>query len=229
MAFERTADDARDEYVRSMGPELGGLFHALWQEMAWIHVKWHEYCELFGTRPSRVDLLNEAAPLFFRIVQDSLFQDILIHITRLTDPPESCGKENLTILRIPSLLRDEQARAKVNELIKIACEKREFCRDWRNRRIAHADYRLALNEETQPLEGASRQKVKEALEAISNVLNLVQHHCTRGKSRFEPGLDFGGAGDLIRVIDAGLRVEKERQERLQAGERRPEDFQHRDL
>ena len=229
MGREMTEDELKDERVQSMGPDLGPVFHALWNEVAWLHEKWQEYCELFGTRASRIELMNEAAPMFFRIVQDSLFEDILIHITRLTDPPKSCGKENLTICRIPSLLSDQQARANVKELIDVASQKAAFCRDWRNRHIAHTDLDLALKEGAKPLEAASRQEVKKALEAISNVLNSIETHYTGKETCFGGDTRPGGAVGLIGVIDAGLRAEKERNERMEAGEYRPEDFQHRDL
>lgn len=54
-----------------MGSDLGTTYNALWQQLAWLHGKWAAYVELFGTKESRIDLMNEAAPRFFRIVQDS--------------------------------------------------------------------------------------------------------------------------------------------------------------
>ena len=30
-----------------MGKDLGGVFYALWQEVAWLHNEWHEYLQLF--------------------------------------------------------------------------------------------------------------------------------------------------------------------------------------
>lgn len=68
--------------VEVMGDDLGSLYHALWNELAWLYSKWEEYVELFGTKPSRIDLLNKAAGHFFRIVQDSLWEESLLHIAR---------------------------------------------------------------------------------------------------------------------------------------------------
>jgi hypothetical protein len=86
----RTSDEAKIERIAKMGEELGELYDALWQQVAWLYQKWGEYVVLFGTKPSRVELLNLAAPKFFRIVQDTLWKDVLLHIARLTDP-ESLG------------------------------------------------------------------------------------------------------------------------------------------
>ena len=48
-----------------MGEPLGKLYHALSNELAWHCLKWGEYVELVGTKPSRIDLLNRAAGGFF--------------------------------------------------------------------------------------------------------------------------------------------------------------------
>ena len=58
-------------------------------------MKWEEYLELFGKTSSRIHLLNQSAPVFFKIVQDSLWENIILHLARLTDPPKSAGKNNL--------------------------------------------------------------------------------------------------------------------------------------
>ena len=48
----------------------------------------------------------------------------------------------------------------------------EFCRDWRNRHIAHRDLQLALKQGAEPLKPASRSKVREALEALKRLHEL---------------------------------------------------------
>jgi len=53
MSGCRTADEIRNEYLEKMGPQLGADFHALWQDLAWLYVKWIEYVEIFGTSPDR--------------------------------------------------------------------------------------------------------------------------------------------------------------------------------
>lgn len=55
-----------------MGEQVGAQYDALWHEMAYLHLTWLEYRELFGIKESRVALLNRAAKSFFGIVQDRL-------------------------------------------------------------------------------------------------------------------------------------------------------------
>lgn len=229
MSTHRTAEEVRQHHLEVMGDDLGSLYHALWNELAWLYSKWAEYVELFGTKPSRIDLLNSAAGQFFRIVQDSLWQDTLLHIARLTDPPKSAGKENLTIRRLPHLIEEQTLKEKVSELINLAVEKAEFCRDWRNRRIAHKDLGLALSAGAEPLKSASRAQVKEVLGPISDILNAISTHYMDSTTMFEGVGTSGGAASLLYVLDDGLRAGQERHERLKAGNYRAEDYQARDL
>jgi AbiU2 len=229
MAVERSIDEAKQEYIGAMGDVLGSLYHALWHEVAWLHRKWHEYVELFGTKESRIHLCNAAAPAFFRIVEDALWDDALIHVTRLTDPPKIGRKHNLSILRLASLIDDAAASARVKALTHSAVHASAFCRDWRNRRIAHLDLDLALNAGAEPLEPASREKIWLAIAAINNVLDAVSLHYLNGTSIFDWGGHPGGALSLLYVIDDGVRADTERRTRLERGELYAGDWQARDL
>jgi hypothetical protein len=229
MATTRTADDAKEAYVAAMGPELGEVFAALWQEVAWVHRRWDEYVELYARKPTRVELLNEAAPTFFRIVQDLLWEQTLLHIARLTDPPKSAGKSNLTIQQLAPLIADPGVSEKVASAIKAATDASQFCRDWRNRHIAHRDLGLALDRGAQPLSPASREKVRMALQSIVSVLNEVSGHYMDTTSIFDLGGEIGGAVALLHVIDDGLKHAAQRLHRLQTGEVVSDDVRARDL
>jgi hypothetical protein len=224
----RTAEEAKIEYVRVMGQELGPLYNELWQQIAWLHCKWDEYVTLFGTKPSRIGLLNQAAGRFFRVVQDTLWEDVILNIARLTDSPKSRGKANLSIRALPECIRSE-FRIELDERILMAMSATEFCRDWRNRHIAHRDLSLALAHGVEPLMPASREKVRAALDAIDAVLNVVSRHYLDTTTMFSFGPDDTGAMALLYVIDDGLNAEAARRERLQSGNYKPDDYLPRDL
>ncbi len=229
MATHKTAEEAREEYIEIMGEPLGKLFHALWQEVAWLYTKWGEYVALFGTKPSRIDLMNKVAPLFFRIVQDSLWEDTILHIARLTDPPKSMGKENLSIQSLPLLVEDEDLKQNLEEKIEIAKTASEFCRDWRNRRIAHRDLKLAIEDGITPLMPASRKAIKDALSSIVDVLNLITLHYQDSTTIFDVPNGYGGGESLLYVIDDGLRFDEERIARIKSGKLKEDDFRPRDI
>lgn len=147
---ERTAEQAKADNVAAMGQSLGEQYTALWQELAWLYRVWGEYVDLYGTKPSRVDLLNRSAGGFFRVVQDALWEQVLLHIARLTDPAMSSGKTNLSIQSLLSVT-DDKLKDTVSKHVDEALRASAFCRDWRNRRIAHRDLDLALDRHPQAL------------------------------------------------------------------------------
>lgn len=210
MSGYRSAEEVKRYHIKMMGEPLGSLYHALLNELAWLHTKWREYIELFGTTPSRIDLMNQASGLFFRVVQVSLWEDTILHIARLTDPPISAGKKNLTIKRLPDLIEEMTLKARLSELIDLAVKKADFSRDWRNRHIAHQDLDLALSNGAQPLKSASRAKVKEALSSVTDVLNELSTHYMDSTTLFERISGSGGAVSLLHVLEDGLRADKKR-------------------
>jgi hypothetical protein len=220
----RTEDEALARWIAAMGEALGTQFHALWKEAVWLHWNWDEHVELFGSKPSRVDLLNEAAPAFFRLIQDALWEVTALHIARLTDPPKSAGRANLTIQNLPALIKDAEAKEAVVALIETAVSEARFCRDWRNRYIAHRDLDVALDRAAAPLGFASRKEVSKALRAIAKVLDYVDRRYTGSATYWKGGRSVGNALCLLQVLDAGLRARRARAERLERGELTEDDY-----
>jgi hypothetical protein len=63
----RTSKQSKQNHVQAMGKELGNLYSALFEETAWIYIKWLEYKELYYNpdgQNRRVELLNLTAKVF---------------------------------------------------------------------------------------------------------------------------------------------------------------------
>jgi hypothetical protein len=101
---DQTADESKISNVAAMGEPLGALYSALWQHFATTYTHWLEYVELFGKKPERIDLLNRAAPQFFRMIQDELWEISLLHLARITDAPLMAGRTNLSIRALATSL-----------------------------------------------------------------------------------------------------------------------------
>jgi hypothetical protein len=158
---DRTSEEMKKQNIEKMGEALGTQFTALWQEVALLYFNWKEFVELFASKSTRVDLLNEAAPHFFRLVQSTLLESTLLHVARLTDVAETFGrkdKANLTIRNLPALIDHPETKSAVTKLLDAAVKEAEFCKDWRNRRIAHRDLGLALDTPAVPLAEPARSK-----------------------------------------------------------------------
>jgi hypothetical protein len=218
------ADEVRSQHLRDMGQQLGSVYHALWKEVVWLHVKWKLYCQLYAkAKPKRVDLLKQAADHFFGVVYRALGDDVLLHLSRLTDEPQGYRRqENLTIKRLatlaPKMLKRE-LRGRV-KAVDVACKP---MRDWRNTRGAHTDLHFALSEQGPP--GISRAQVDAALQALCSVMSSVATHHGLTPTSFDRVIPpLGDADSLVFSLMKGIRAEDARRRRLLEGKPLPEDF-----
>jgi hypothetical protein len=203
----RTSDEAKQEHIRTLGPAMGETFHALCQHVASLYFKWGQYTALYGTSKERVDVLNRSAPTFFSLVQGTILDDVLLHVARLTDRVEHGGRHNLTVQRLPLLMSSSPNLASVRNACETAVKSANFCRELRNKRLAHASLPHALGEGS--IDGVSRAQIGQALTDIAEALNAVTRAYTGGETMFDDGMPLGGAEQLLEVLGAGVAARDE--------------------
>lgn len=220
----QSAEQSKNENIRIMGDELGVVYSALWQELARLHQKWQQYVTLFGTTPERIALLNEVAPQTTYSIQESLWLDIILHIARLADSAKSGKpkneKNNLSLRRFEILVQGSAIEEEVGTQVQKIKECTTFATDWRHRAYAHRDLDIALGNECAPLEPASRAAVKNALKAMSELMNLISKKYLRSTTLFDVD-STGAAGDaenLLRTLKNGMTHQEQIIEKVRAGE-----------
>lgn len=218
MSGDRSAEEVLANHVDVLGEDFGWLFNKLQNEVIWLHAKWAHFAELFGTKSSRIDLLNKAAPKFFHTVQDSLWETIILHIARITDPPESMGKANLSVFRLPSLIDDDSLRSTVEELLERLKDKTQFARTARNKFFAHKDLGQAMLPDGERATLGSRADIRVALEYLALVLNEVSGHYLDSTMMYKMVPHEIDAAGLLYVIDDGLSWQEKELEWIKSGE-----------
>ena len=171
--MNESGEATKQRYKNQLGEEFGTAFHGLWSEWVWGRMRLNEFRVLFN-RAENVDLLNAFGGNFTWDIQRIFWDDLLLRICRLTDPPRSGGKENLSVTLLPEFCGDddETLSEEVRRGAQTAVQKAEFARAWRNRRISHTDWASAKRE-GKPLPEASLQKVASTLDAVHTVLNTI--------------------------------------------------------
>ena len=121
-------------------------------------------------------------------VQQILWSDLLLHVTRLTDPATMGRHANLSVQALPPFCERPELQAEhpelhavVQELVARAVTAADGPRDWRNRRISHADLGLAIDSDAESLAPTSLQQVQAALDAVHAVIQaiaggILNHH-----------------------------------------------------
>ena len=189
-----TSHQIKQEYIQAMGQELGQVFYQLYFECNWLHWKWIEYLEMFSEKTENTDLLNDVVPGFAYIIELALWNDILLHICRMTDSSKTGNHANLSIQILPDLV-DHTIKDKIRASIQDIKDKCSFARDLRMKHIAHKDYVHAVDSKITPLDGGSIKQVREAISAITSLLNDIEcyyHNSTvaYGSMRIKGGADY---------------------------------------
>ena len=103
------SDKTKQEYQKKLGEEFGPVFHGLWKDWALALMRMQEYIELFSNT-EHVKLLNAiTGGAFLWDIQHIFWDDLMLRVTRLTDPICTSGKSNLTVQRLPEFCKDKEA------------------------------------------------------------------------------------------------------------------------
>lgn len=193
-------DEVRAEYISSMGEDLGASFYELYRKLVELHILWQQYRQPFGGDTETVHLLNRTSGLFFKIVQDELWDSVLLGVSRLTDPPATGKNKNLTIQSLAPLIEDAGLRAEIQSLCEKALDAAEFAREHRNKRIAHQDHDYLSGRGSNPLGGICRNLVEQMLAALRAVLNHLDGHLRDCTVMYEKFVDESGARLLVHKL-----------------------------
>ena len=170
----------KHEYQNKLGEEFGAVFYGVRNDWLNALTRFKEYRVLF-TDHDTVKLLNAiGSGGFMWDIQRILWYDLLLHLTRLTDPATTGKWKNLSVQAIPPFCKNPELLAKhpdlqgrVEQAVDAAVKTAEFARPWRNRRISHADLVLATDPKAEPLTPTSLHQVRAALDAVHAVIGTV--------------------------------------------------------
>lgn len=173
MAAVQTEYSESHHPNRASTPEFKSVLALLKNE--WAHAEWtlQEFRDLFSDG-ERLAVLNGVAGPLLVLVQDVLWENLLLRVARLTDPVRTGRHHNLTFQQIPAFFTDQpEKHRELGKHVQAAADAAEFARDWRNRRIGHRDLEHSLDGKVKPLEKASLRLVDAALAAIHRILGTI--------------------------------------------------------
>jgi len=215
MGSTHTAEEVRDQCIAAMPPPLGELYDDLRNQLTWIHLKWNDFRSLYADSEETVNLLNEAAPDFFHNLQRMMWEDVLLHICRITDRSKVAGKDTLTVLRLAKSTPDQSLKQVVESLADDVTLTTKFARDWRNRRLAHHELPPQAGQSSKPLAHASRQNVEDALAALRAIMNAVSQHYLNSTTGYEYSIEaLGGIAALVSRVRLGVEAHRAELDRL---------------
>jgi len=188
----------------SLSADSEKIVVAIWNHITELHAEWKILLALFGASQAQSDFLNKVAGAFFDTVYQTLIRDILLGISRLTDPLSTAGKDNLVLERLaqlPEVVADSTLSSKVTaKLTEVKAEARPI-RDYRNKYLAHLDLDASLGPGPDVLPGIKRQDIDVVLQGFSDLFNLIEQTLRGPTVIFRKVSIFGGPQDLLRHLE----------------------------
>jgi hypothetical protein len=221
----RTSEEILAHNRDVLGEDYGLAFHHCCQELWRVSSSWDRYEALFANQ-ERVDLLNRSSGNFWYAIQGITFESVLLGLCRLTDPPKTGSKTNLSVKTLVEL-EPSKHKVRLRQCADYAIKKTAFARTWRDKRIAHNDFEQ-LTGLANKLAPATRRKVTDTIVAIHDVLRWIHMRHFDGNMTL---IDLGDqdAMEVMGVIADGLKYEELRQTDHKAGKfhtvyERPRDW-----
>jgi hypothetical protein len=179
------------------------LHGGLCEDVAALQLKMSFYRELFSNR-ANAELLSSLAPAFFQVVAESLRNDIVLGICRLSDPSRSLVGDNRSLAALVGKCPKVPKAEFLLTAFQSACG---IVRMYRNQQLGHNDVHSKITPHDELIPSIEIVHVEEILRLAGEVLRAIHPYDAHQDFRvFAPG--FTGAGDLIRW----LRLAKESDE-----------------
>lgn len=191
-----------------VNPDLENVLKAVFDQVVQLRVRWKIYCQLFDSGPANIELLNKSGSLVFSLFQKLILDDVIMSLSRLTDPKESCGNENASILNLVEKAKEclsETACAGVKDSIKELDKHVLKFRKHRHKRLAHADLNHKLDKSA--LASINHDELEKAMKTLQEIFTKVATEAGSWKI-YNPDYNViianGCGGDsLLKVLKRG--------------------------
>jgi hypothetical protein len=209
-----------------MNEKTKDVYECLQSEVFGVRVLWTLYTQLFQRENGDFDPFQERETVVtFWVFRNSLIDEIILMVGRLTDPSKTDGKTNLSLKQLIELLSSDGSISQYPQLISSLetqltklTDKCEKIRSYRNKTIAHNDLKTALSEFkasdvfvwwkllSDVLPDIEREIV-ETLAGLSDFLNTIEQTVFNKETAYKntqlPGESNGHS--LVSLLKDGLK------------------------
>lgn len=177
--------------------EFAAAYERTWRRVANAILVWNEFIVIYGCKDN-LQLVNATAPTFFRIVEDALWQEVNLEISRLTDRLKIAGDYTDSLRYLVHLIRLKGMKSEADILDKELDNTISHCRPIRDRRdqfLAHSD----LNPENAPFIPLSeKDNTDNALSEIVKFMDSLTDRLGLNRILYDQiGISLWGANSLI--------------------------------
>lgn len=216
-----SSEQLKNHFETAFGPTLGAKYYVLHNQVTHVHMNWVMISELVKDQEQR-SLLQSVGGYFFIEAHRVFANDVILRLSRLTDPAQQGRQENLSLYALLDDISDPCSKSKIKNLIEKAKDKIAPLKKHRDKRIAHFDLNVALNNQTFSLPSINNQSVDEALLAVSKVLGQLrdEYEGTSTANEWVPVQTVPDIKGLLYYLEKGFSQEQSRRDKFLASRNR---------
>lgn len=185
-------------HLDALPDDTHDTFMWLCQDVARLYQKWDFYLGLFDDK-SNCSVMG-ALPLAFGIIEESLRADMTMAVCRLSDPAESCQRENLNFRSLEAFFDHDTELTALIDGFAADCAS---VRLHRNKLVGHSDKSVRLGSEPAMIPEIAKSDIDTILRSAAAILNHVAARYAGTQFGFaHPGA--AGADVLIRWLKKGM-------------------------
>lgn len=197
-------EEAPQQHIDVLGSVLAKEYGLLMNDLFILRMDWRTYRGLFGTNKERVDLLNSVSGSVASTIERALFESVLLRLRRFVDKGSSRrGRLPLSLERLREIAKTQESKD-LHHLLNDCEKKCSFAKNWADKRIAHSDYAYRMGNEK--LQGASREGVTEAIDAIAAVIKWIGSNLLETHFVTHPISDLRDETVFLRVLFEGKKI-----------------------
>ena len=181
MTLLQTGTQVRDHYKNLMGKEAGDVFVTLRLETISAHEEWHVLKEL----SQHQELLSATEAAFFQIAVRSMWTSLILNVSRLTDPEKTGRNENASLFTLPTYLCGDKRKI-IQNFATSAQIRAKPLREWRNKRFAHLDKKVALANHFNSLKDIHLIQVESVFAAVDKTLDRFHSYYSQQELKWLP-------------------------------------------
>ena len=175
-----------------MNQEATEIYDYLWKSIADVSSRWIISKQLFSSKEV-VMMLNQSAPCAFGVFFWSLYDSIILGISRLTDAPKKSGRNYFTLQNFTA-----HVGSPISERIKEEIDKhlQDFkpIRDRRDQQKAHSD-KIAPT-----ITVATRKEIDAAINGLISIMSVIETELGLGHVGYEYTLMLGDGDTLVNTL-----------------------------
>jgi hypothetical protein len=192
------------EFCERIPEKIRGIYRRLCEDVAALQLKWSCYLDLFSSHANAA-LLSGTSQVCFQVIDESLRNDLIVGICRLSDPSRMLHQDSISLATLVGLCDDLPRVGHLLTAFHAACGP---VRRHRNRQVVHNDFHSTIQPHENLLPDVNRSQVDQLLRLADQVLKAVYRHYSEGDSNCSLVVS-GDAQDLIDWLNLAHRCAKQ--------------------